>query len=92
MCSASTSLSAQTTPTPAEAIAELASGPAPGGFPEGEWPRVFIGSPSKVKAELEAMAEALQLDELLVITITHDHAHRVRSYELLAQAFGLQPR
>ena len=79
-------------PTPEEAIAELAEGPAPGGFGEGEWPRVFIGSPAKVKAELEAMAEALQLDELLAITITHDHAHRVRSYELLAETFGLQPR
>jgi len=79
-------------PTPEEAIAELAGGPAPGGFPEGEWPRVFIGSPAKVKAGLEAMAEALGLDEIMAITITHDHAHRVRSYELLAEAFGLQPR
>ena len=79
-------------PTPEEAIIELAEGPAPGGFPEGEWPRVFIGSPSKVKAEFEVMAEALRIDEIMAITITHDHAHRVRSYELLAAAFGLQPR
>ena len=79
-------------PTPDEAIKELAEGPAPGGFPEGEWPRVFIGSPGKVNAELEAMADALGLDEIMAITITHDHGHRIRSYELLAEAFGLQPR
>ncbi len=79
-------------PTPEEAIVELASGSAPSGFPDGEWPRVFIGAPASVKAELETMAEALGIDEILAITITHDHAHRVRSYELLAEAFGLQPR
>jgi hypothetical protein len=27
-------------------------------------------------------------DELLVTTITHDHADRVRSYELLAEAWA----
>ena len=79
-------------PTPEEAVQELAQGPAPGGFSEGEWPRVFIGSPEKVKAELEVMAEALGIDEIMAITITYDHGHRVRSYELLAAAFGLQPR
>jgi hypothetical protein len=28
-------------------------------------------------------------DEVLVVTITHDHAARRRSYELIAGAFGL---
>ena len=28
-------------------------------------------------------------DELIVVTITHDHAARRRSYELIADAFGL---
>ena len=31
-------------------------------------------------------------DEVIVVTITHDHEARRRSYELLAEAFGLQPR
>ena len=28
-------------------------------------------------------------DEVMVVTITYDHAARVRSYELLADVFGL---
>jgi hypothetical protein len=27
-----------------------------------------------------------------VVTITHDHAARLRSYELVADAMGLEPR
>lgn len=79
-------------PTPEEAAMELAEGPHPPPGGEGEWPRVFIGGPDRVKGELEAMAEALKLDEIMVVSITHAHADRVRSYELLAQAFGLQSR
>ena len=79
-------------PTPEEAIRELAEGPHPPAGGEGEWPRVFVGDPGRVKAELLAMAEALGLQEMLVVSITHDHADRVRSYALLAEAFGLQPR
>ena len=30
------------------------------------------------------------LDEIMVVTIVHDHAARVRSYELLAEAFDLR--
>jgi hypothetical protein len=30
------------------------------------------------------------VDELVVVTITHDFKARVRSYELLADAFGLR--
>ena len=29
-------------------------------------------------------------DELIVLTITHDFAARLRSYELVAEAFGLK--
>ncbi|MBD0258571.1 MAG: LLM class flavin-dependent oxidoreductase, partial [Cytophagales bacterium] len=32
---------------------------------------------------------AYGVDELVIVTITHDFADRVRSYELLAEAFGL---
>ena len=34
-------------------------------------------------------ATRLALDELVVVTWTHDPAPRQRSYELLAEAFGL---
>jgi luciferase family oxidoreductase group 1 len=54
---------------------------------EGEWPRYFIGTAAEVREELEAMANALGIGELIVNTIVWDHAARLRSYELLAQEF-----
>ena len=45
----------------------------------------FVGSPATVVTHLEALQQATGADELLITTITHDHADRVRSYELLAQ-------
>jgi alkanesulfonate monooxygenase SsuD/methylene tetrahydromethanopterin reductase-like flavin-dependent oxidoreductase (luciferase family) len=56
---------------------------------EGEWPRYFVGTPSKVKGQLEEMAGELGIGELIVNTIVWDHAKRLRSYELLADVFGL---
>lgn len=47
----------------------------------------FIGSPTTVKTRLERLADEHQVDELVLVTITHDHAARRRSYELLADAF-----
>jgi alkanesulfonate monooxygenase SsuD/methylene tetrahydromethanopterin reductase-like flavin-dependent oxidoreductase (luciferase family) len=51
-----------------------------------------VGSPEKVRAGIEAVASAYQADEVIVVTITYDHGVRRRSYELLAEAFDLQPR
>jgi luciferase family oxidoreductase group 1 len=56
---------------------------------EGEWPRYFVGTPARVKSQLEAMAAALGIGELVVNTITWDHAKRLQSYELLAHQFGI---
>ncbi len=44
----------------------------------------FTGSPKQVADRLEQLQEASGADELIITTITHDHADRVRSYELLA--------
>ncbi|MFF4308649.1 MsnO8 family LLM class oxidoreductase [Streptomyces sp. 900105755] len=44
----------------------------------------FVGSPQHVADRLEQLQEATGADELLITTITHDQADRVRSYELLA--------
>lgn len=44
----------------------------------------LVGSPSTVADRLEQLATATGADELAVTTITHRHADRVRSYELLA--------
>jgi len=54
----------------------------------GEWPRYFVGTPGKVKASLEQMAEALGIEEIVVNSIIWDHAARLRSYELLANEFA----
>jgi luciferase family oxidoreductase group 1 len=57
---------------------------------EGEWPRYFVGTPQKVKRDLESMAGALGIGEVIVNTITWDHSARLRSYELLAGVFELE--
>ncbi|MFF7178147.1 LLM class flavin-dependent oxidoreductase [Streptomyces sp. NPDC008121] len=44
----------------------------------------FVGSPAHVADQLERLQEATGADELLITTITHGHADRVRSYALLA--------
>ncbi len=72
---------------PEEAIRELQ--PLGGlALEEGEWPRYFIGTPAQVREQLESMASALNINELVVNTITWDHAARLRSYQLLAREFG----
>ncbi len=45
----------------------------------------FVGTPVQVADQLERLRDATGADELLITTITHDHADRVRSYELLAK-------
>ena len=51
--------------------------------------KAFVGTAEAVRARLEALAAGLDLDELVVVTWTFDPQPRHRSYELLAQAFGL---
>ena len=56
---------------------------------EGEWPRYFVGTPASVRSDLEQMAAALKIHELIVNTIVWDHAARLGSYALLAREFSL---
>jgi alkanesulfonate monooxygenase SsuD/methylene tetrahydromethanopterin reductase-like flavin-dependent oxidoreductase (luciferase family) len=49
-----------------------------------------VGSPETVRAGLEEVAEEYGADEVLVVTMTYDHAARRRSYELIAEVFGLR--
>ncbi|HEV2283307.1 MAG TPA: LLM class flavin-dependent oxidoreductase [bacterium] len=79
-------------PTPEEALAQLGPGPDPMPSERSEWPRYIVGSPAQVCERLTAVADALSVEELMILTIVHDHRARVRSYELLAEAFGLNPR
>lgn len=52
--------------------------------------RAVIGSAEKVRAGIEEVAEQYGAEEVMVVTITFDHAARRRSYELIADAFGLE--
>ncbi|MCP9490518.1 MAG: LLM class flavin-dependent oxidoreductase [Solirubrobacteraceae bacterium MAG38_C4-C5] len=52
--------------------------------------RMVLGSPTTVRAGLETIADEYGADEVIVVTVTHSHAARERSYELIAQAFGLR--
>ncbi|WP_371494105.1 LLM class flavin-dependent oxidoreductase [Kitasatospora sp. NBC_00374] len=47
----------------------------------------FAGSSRTVVERLEVLRQATGADELLVTTITHDHRDRVRSFDLLAEAW-----
>jgi alkanesulfonate monooxygenase SsuD/methylene tetrahydromethanopterin reductase-like flavin-dependent oxidoreductase (luciferase family) len=51
--------------------------------------RAIVGSPSTVKKGIEELAELYGAEEVMVVTITYDHAARRRSYELIAEAFSL---
>jgi luciferase family oxidoreductase group 1 len=51
-----------------------------------------LGDPGEVRAEIERLVAETRADEVMVMTTVHDHGERVRSYELLAEAFGLEPR
>lgn len=48
----------------------------------------FVGTPRTVADGLRVLQRVTGADELLVTTITHAHADRVRSYELLAEAWA----
>jgi luciferase family oxidoreductase group 1 len=57
--------------------------------PGGSGRRAVIGSPDTVRQGLEEVAREYGAEELTVLTITHEHEARRRSYELIASAFAL---
>jgi luciferase family oxidoreductase group 1 len=50
-----------------------------------------VGSPASVRRQLAAIVERTAADELIVAGAIHDHATRLRSYELLAGAWAVGP-
>ncbi|EQA34794.1 luciferase family oxidoreductase, group 1 [Leptospira inadai serovar Lyme str. 10] len=52
--------------------------------------RMVTGTPDQVKVKLLQLAKEYQVDEIVVTTITHDFGDRLRSYQLLAEAFELE--
>ncbi len=74
-------------PSPAEARADGWSADAP---PRGPMANLLIaGTPDHVRDRIRATAEAAGADEVMLMTIVHDPAARLRSYDLIADAFDL---
>jgi luciferase family oxidoreductase group 1 len=77
-------------PPPETALRFLAGEPAGNGLNARAMNRrLIVGSPGVVRAGVEALAREYQADEVLLVNILYDHAARRRSYELIAEAFGL---
>jgi luciferase family oxidoreductase group 1 len=47
---------------------------------------LVLGTPDVVRDELRALAERTRVDEMMISTMVHGHADRLRSYELVAAA------
>jgi alkanesulfonate monooxygenase SsuD/methylene tetrahydromethanopterin reductase-like flavin-dependent oxidoreductase (luciferase family) len=54
--------------------------------------RTIAGAPEQVRERLTALAHEYGADELKVVTIAYDFKARLRSYQLLAEVFGLPDR
>ena len=52
--------------------------------------RLVLGAPDTVRAGIEEVAAEYGAEEVIVVSIAYDHAARRRSYELIAEAFGLR--
>jgi luciferase family oxidoreductase group 1 len=70
-------------PTPEEAAA-YPYGPEEQEFIERRQRHQVIGSPATVHAGLASLLAQTSADELMLTTVVHEHADRVRSYELVA--------
>ena len=48
-----------------------------------------LGTPDEVRAELTRLVEETGADEVMIMSMVHDHAARMRSYELISGSLGL---
>jgi alkanesulfonate monooxygenase SsuD/methylene tetrahydromethanopterin reductase-like flavin-dependent oxidoreductase (luciferase family) len=53
--------------------------------------RIIAGTPSHVRKGVESVAAEYGAEEVFLINILHNHSARRRSYELIAEEFGLTP-
>ena len=74
-------------PSVETALDFLSRHPAPQSLPMGR--RAIVGDASAVRNGLEDVAREYGASEVMVVTITHDHEARRRSYELIAREFEL---
>ena len=74
---------------PIETALEFLARPLDDASAFGRQRRTIVGSPATVVPQIRGVARTYGVDEVMVVTITYDHQARRRSYELLADAFGL---
>lgn len=72
-------------PTIAEAETWIAANPQP---PARR--RTLLGTGAEVAADVKAVADLYRAQEMMLVNILPEHAPRVRSYELVAEAAGLR--
>jgi luciferase family oxidoreductase group 1 len=53
---------------------------------------LVVGDPETVRAGLEDLVERYRVDELMITTMVHGHDDRLRSYALVADAWGVRAR
>lgn len=53
--------------------------------------RSIIGSTTTVRGGIAALIEETTADELIIVSDIHDHAARLRSFELIAETTGITP-
>jgi luciferase family oxidoreductase group 1 len=61
-----------------------------GSLPIARRRRMTVGTGEVVRNGLEEIAREYGAEELMIVTITHSHEARKRSYELVAEAFALE--
>ena len=76
-------------PSVDEALRELGPAAFESRADDGTLPSLFIGSPETLRRQLTLMARNWRLDEVMVVTIMHEHHARMQSYELLAGALAI---
>ena len=74
---------------PDEAVAELGTVPLPTHLNGDGWPRHLSGSPSRVREMLEELVAITEVDEVILQDLIARPGDRLRSYELIADAFDL---
>lgn len=77
-------------PTPEEA-ADYDYAPSDQRIIEHRLQSTVIGSPGTVRRQLRELADRTGVDELMVMTMMHSHADRVRSYELMMSELRAHP-
>jgi alkanesulfonate monooxygenase SsuD/methylene tetrahydromethanopterin reductase-like flavin-dependent oxidoreductase (luciferase family) len=81
----------QTIPVPTVETATRFLAEPEGALPIARRRRMTVGTKDVVRHGLSAIAAEYGASEMMVVTITHSHEARRRSYELIAEGFGIGP-